>query len=208
LFAPEEVAEVEARTSGVHARMRSGRRVHARHLVFATGYELPRQVPARGHRVVSTWAIATVPQRSTPWPGPSLIWEASSRYLYLRATASGRVLCGGGDEDLADATRRDALLPAKAAWLGRRLAALVPHLDARTDFSWSGAFGNSTRGLPTIGPVPGLRHCFAVLGYGGNGITFSMMAAQMLRNLLVDGEEPDLDLVRFRGSRARSSPTS
>jgi glycine/D-amino acid oxidase-like deaminating enzyme len=70
------------------------------------------------------------------------------------------------------------------------------------------AFGNSTRGLPTIGPVPGLRHCFAVLGYGGNGITFSMMAAQMLRNLLVDGEEPDLDLVRFRGSRARSSPTS
>jgi glycine/D-amino acid oxidase-like deaminating enzyme len=78
---------------------------------------------------------------------------------------------------------------------------LLPAVDARVDFAWSGAFGASASGLPTIGPVPGRRHCFAVLGYGGNGITFSMLAAQMLRNLLAGADEPDLDLVRFRRGR-------
>jgi glycine/D-amino acid oxidase-like deaminating enzyme len=201
LLAPEEIVDIRTQARGVRAQARSGHRIHARHLVFATGYELPRMVPARGHRIVSTWAIATHPQRRAPWPGPSLIWEASSSYLYLRTTADGRVLCGGGDADIADAARRDALLARKAAWLQRRLAGLLPQVNARPDFAWSGSFGASVDGLPTIGPVPGLANCFAVLGYGGNGITFSMLAAQLLRNLLAGGNEPDLDLVRFRASR-------
>ncbi len=198
LVAPEEVLDIEARAGGVPARTRSGHRIHARQLVFATGYELPAVVPTNGHHIVSTWAIATKRQQRALWPGPSLIWEASTPYLYLRTTTDGRVLCGGGDEDIADGTRRDALLDRKAAWLQHRLAALLPDIDATPQFSWSGAFGASVHGLPTIGPVPGLRNCFAVLGYGGNGITFSMLAAQMLRNVLTGEDEPDLDLVRFR----------
>jgi len=198
LFAPEEVAEVHPRRSGVIATTRSGRKISARHLVFATGYELPKRVPAGGHKVVSTWAIATVCQPRLPWPGPSLIWEASALYLYLRTTSDGRVLCGGGDEDFADSAHRDALLPAKTAWLQRRLAGLLPQVDHRLRYAWSGSFGQSAHGLPTIGAVPGSRNCYAVLGYGGNGITFSMMAAQMLRNVIAGDGDADLDLVGFR----------
>jgi glycine/D-amino acid oxidase-like deaminating enzyme len=201
LLAPEEIVDVRARPSGVRARAHSGYWIRARHLVFATGYELPHMVPAKRHRIVSTWAIATPPQPRAPWPGPSLIWEASSPYLYLRTTADGRVLCGGGDEDISDATRRDALLGRKAAWLQRRLGSLLPRVDSRVSFAWSGAFGASADGLPTIGAVPGLRNCHAVLGYGGNGITFSMMAAQMLRNLLTGVSDPDAELVAFRSGR-------
>ena len=35
------------------------------------------------------------------------------------------------------------------------------------------------------------------MGYGGNGITFSMMAAQMLRGLICGDGDPDADLVSF-----------
>ncbi len=52
----EEIIEAKSRASGVHALTRSGHRIHARHLVFATGYELPKMVPAQDHRVASTWA--------------------------------------------------------------------------------------------------------------------------------------------------------
>ena len=41
-------------------------------------------------------------------------------------------------------------------------------------------FGETVDGLPLIGPVPGHRHLFAAYGYGGNGITFSFLAARML----------------------------
>jgi glycine/D-amino acid oxidase-like deaminating enzyme len=198
LFSPEEVTEVHAVRGGVRAVTASGHRIAARHLVFATGYELAHCVPAAGHRIVSTWAIATVPQRRLPWVRPSLIWEASEHYLYLRTTADGRVLCGGGDEDFADATKRAALLESKRDWLQRRLCTFAPQVDARVAYAWGGSFGISAHGLPTIDQIPGMPRCYALLGYGGNGITFSMMGAQMLRNVLTGEGDEDLDLVRFR----------
>ena len=62
---------------------------------------------------------------------------------------------------------------------------------------WCGNFGTSTTGTPSIGPVPGMKHCYAVLGYGGNGITFSMMAAQILRGHICGDGDADADLFSF-----------
>lgn len=197
MLSPEEVIEVSPKRGGIEARFRSGWRVRARNLVFTTGYELPKAVPADRYRIYSTWAIATVPQRRAPWPGPCLIWEASSPYLYLRTTQDGRVLCGGGDEPIARAEERDARLPMKREWLRRRLKAVVPGVDSRVDTAWSGAFGVSDAGLPSIGAIPVLKNCFAVLGFGGNGFTYSMMAAQILRNHFAGEPDPDSDLVAF-----------
>ncbi|MET0282628.1 MAG: FAD-dependent oxidoreductase [Steroidobacteraceae bacterium] len=197
LCAPEEVVAARSVRGGVRAQTQSGHVVRARHLVFATGYELPQSVPARGYRILSTWALATVQQRRPPWSRPTLMWEASDPYLYVRTTADGRVVCGGGDEEFSDAAARDALLQSKTAFLQRRLGALLPQVDNKVAYAWSGSFGSSAHGLPTIGEIPGMRRCYAVLGYGGNGITFSMMAAQMLRNVLSGEGDDDLDLVRF-----------
>ncbi len=54
---------------GVIADTASGSRIHCRRLVFATGYELPHGVAKRGHRLTSTWAIATVPDPAR-WCSP------------------------------------------------------------------------------------------------------------------------------------------
>jgi glycine/D-amino acid oxidase-like deaminating enzyme len=42
-----------------------------------------------------------------------------------------------------------------------------------------------------------MKHCQAVLGYGGNGITFSMMAAQILRAHICGKGDADADLFSF-----------
>ena len=179
---PVDIVEVRPGRGGVMARTATGRVVQARHLVFATGYELAKGVPTAGHAIASTWAIATRPQPRRLWPERCFIWEASDPYLYLRATPDDRIICGGEDEEFADERSRDALLPRKTATLERKLKALLPRVDARADFAWCGSFGGSTSGTPTIGPVPGMPRCYAVLGYGGNGITFAALAAQMLRS--------------------------
>ena len=41
-----------------------------------------------------------------------------------------------------------------------------------------------------IGPVPGHRHLFAAYGYGGNGITFSFLAAELLGDLIAGRASP------------------
>jgi len=41
------------------------------------------------------------------------------------------------------------------------------------------------------GEIPGRRNCGAALGYGGNGITYSRIAAEIIRAAL--SGEPDSD---------------
>lgn len=198
---PVEIADVRPGRRGVRARTADGRTIEVRHLVFASGYELPKGVPRAGHSIVSTFAIATRPQPRRLWPGHAFVWEAADPYLYLRVGPEGRVICGGEDEAFANEERRDALLPAKTRTLERKLHALLPGLDARAEFAWCGSFGASATGTPSIGPVPGMPGCYAVLGYGGNGITFSALAAQVLRSHLLGTTDPDADVFSFRRPR-------
>lgn len=198
---PVEIADVRPGRRGVRALTADGATIEARHLVFASGYELPKGVPRGGHSIASTFAIATRPQPRRVWPGQAFLWEASDPYLYLRVGPDGRVICGGEDEDFADSAARDALLPAKTRTLERKLHALLPGLDPRADLAWCGSFGTSATGTPSIGPVPGMPGCYAVLGYGGNGITFSALAAQVLRSNVLGETDPDGDLFSFRRPR-------
>ncbi|WP_342360752.1 FAD-dependent oxidoreductase [Terrarubrum flagellatum] len=197
LHTPCDIMNVEARPRGVTATTADGHEIRCRTLVFATGYELPKQVPARGHRIVSTFALATRPQKRLVWPERCFIWEASEPYLYLRATKEGRVICGGEDEEFSDEEKRDVLLPRKIDALRRKLTRLLPDLDTEPDFAWCGSFGASGTGLPSIGEIPGMANCWAVLGYGGNGITHSRIAAEIIRAGLIGATDPDADLFAF-----------
>ena len=197
VFAPAELAEVVASSSKVAMVTTEGVEMEAKTLVFATGYELADGVPAAGHRRTSTWAFATPPQPRAIWGSAELIWEASDPYLYIRSTSDGRVVVGGEDEDVTDEATRDALLPSKVATLQKKTKALLPWLDATADFSWAGTFGESENGLPSIGALPDMPNCYAVLGYGGNGITFGMIAAQIIASRICGRPDPDEQLFAF-----------
>ncbi len=197
IFAPVDIADIEATKTRIVATTREGCRIRCRRLVLATGYELPKIVPAKGHKIGSTWALATPPQRHRLWPEECLIWEASDPYLYMRTTDDGRVICGGEDEEFSNTEHRDALISRKTAVLQRKLGKLFPQLDVTAEFVWTSSFGESRTGLPTIGEIPGYPNCWATLGYGGNGITYSRIAAEILRTAFLGGQDEDADLFSF-----------
>ena len=197
LFCPVQLAEVAPSSRKVAMVGANGVEVEAGALVFATGYELADGVPSGGHRRSSTWAFATPAQPRAIWSTGELIWEASAPYLYIRTTADGRVVVGGEDEDIEDESARDALLSRKTAALQKKTKALMPWLDVSVDFAWAGTFGESDNGLPSMGPVPGMANCYAVMGYGGNGLTFSVVAAQIIAGQLCGHPDVDADLFGF-----------
>ena len=198
IFAPLEIIDVAPKRNGVAATASNGCRIHCDHLVFATGYELPHGVPRRHHKIASTWAVATVRQKRTAlWPGECCIWEASDPYLYIRTTSDGRVICGGGDQDIADDVRRDALLGRKTAMLRRKLHRLLPKLNTTVEFAWTGAFGETTTGLPIIGEVPRMPRCWIALGYGGNGTTYAAIAADVISGAIAGKPDVDAGLYHF-----------
>lgn len=194
LHAPVEALSLARRADGILVRTKAGPTIEAEHVVLATGYELMKPVPSSNHRILSTYAIATRPQKGRLWPEEAMIWEASTPYFYARAAPDGRIICGGADEDFLDEDRRDRLLAAKSARLARQLSRLFPGVDSAPEFRWTGSFGSTADGLPRIGPVPRHPRLFAVLGYGGNGIVFSRMAAEMAHAHIIRSADPDADL--------------
>ena len=198
VFAPVRIEDVQCRARGAIAVTEDGHTIECRHLVFATGYEFPKSIPQRGHKIISTFAIATVKQPKRLWPEQCTIWEASDPYLYMRTTPEGRIICGGEDEQFVDEDKRDAMLARKTGTLQRKLVKLLPHVSPKIDFAWAGSFGQSPTGLPTIAPVPGMPHCWVALGYGGNGITYSRIAADVITGALTGHPDVDADLYGFR----------
>jgi glycine/D-amino acid oxidase-like deaminating enzyme len=195
---PHDIVDLHCTRRGIQLFTADGIEVRAAKVVLCTGYELAKIVPPSSNRMISTWAIATRAQPENIWPQRALIWEASEPYLYLRATTDGRVICGGEDADFSDPAKRDGLTHIKAARIAAKLRRLMPGIDSRPAYQWSGTFGSNATGMPTIGEVPGYPNCYAVMGYGGNGITFSMLASKIITAAIGKRPTPEAKLFGFR----------
>jgi glycine/D-amino acid oxidase-like deaminating enzyme len=173
-------------------------RVVARNVVFATGYESQQYLSQPVAKLISTYALASEPLRElSSWYDQCLIWETARPYLYLRTTGDSRVIMGGEDEDFRDPARRDRLLGRKTRKLQKRFAELFPHLDLEVAFAWAGTFGETKDGLAYIDQHPEWPNAYFVLGYGGNGITYSMLGAEIVRDAILGRPNPNADLFRF-----------
>jgi len=192
-----EVLQAVSDPDGVSLITDAGHVVRAKAVVFCCGYEFPKGVPTPGAAVISTWAMASKPRQRCPaWLRDMLVWEASDPYLYFRMGGDGRLIVGGEDEASPVAHEDKDKLKRKCATLVAKLQALLPDVEFDVDYSWAGAFGASATGLPSIGPVAGMDHTWAVMGFGGNGITYSVIASQIVAAQVRGAEDPDADLYR------------
>ncbi|MEQ1490148.1 MAG: FAD-dependent oxidoreductase [Terricaulis sp.] len=181
---PVVVERLEASKNGVDVICEGGMRIEARQVVLATGYEAARLFLPQHFSLSSSFAIASKPGEAPAWRENALIWEASDPYLYTRATLDGRIIVGGEDEDFVDGERRDALIGAKSAALEAKAATLLGRDDIAFDCAWAANFGGSPDGLPAIGSARNMDKVYLAYGYGGNGVTFASLGAQIIEGLI------------------------
>jgi glycine/D-amino acid oxidase-like deaminating enzyme len=197
LYSPVDVQDVLATRHGVVLDA-GGHFIEAKQVVFCTGYETMKGLPKNNTKITSSWAVASPPHAAYPrWLDETVLWEAATPYLYLRTTPDGRVVAGGEDEDIDLPSYRSRNLARKSARLVAKVRRLIPNLELEPTHQWSGAFGESNDGLPFIDAVPGMPNCFAVMGFGGNGTIYSMIASQIVPGLLKGRPERDAALYRF-----------
>jgi len=198
ILSDTEIADFRAIGDEVVVSTSHGRLLTARHLVFCTGYEFLKSMENKSQSVISTWAIASKPNLKRPgWLDDYLVWEASDPYLYFRTTPDGRVVVGGEDEETPHAFADEAKASRKARRLAKKLADLTGIDIGKPDFVWSAPFGVTPTGLPMIGRVPGHRNVYAAMGYGGNGITYSQIAASIVSGEISGHRDPDAELFPF-----------
>jgi len=184
---------------GVHAETDTGIIVRCKHIILATGYESQTWLDQKVASNHSSYAFI-----SEPLPGGlgvlenTLVWESARPYLYMRGTADGRLLVGGLDDKIDIAIRRDARVAGKSETLCRKAGKLFPQLSLEIAFAWAGTFAETDDGLPFFGTHEqyGPRVHFA-MAYGGNGITYSLIGAELLRDSLLGKIHPCKSLFSF-----------
>ncbi|GAA4797353.1 FAD-dependent oxidoreductase [Olivibacter ginsenosidimutans] len=183
LFPYTEVIAYKRNADHFIVETQKGVSISCKYMVIAAGFEAGRFLPKKVMKLISTYALVSEPlPTESLWPERCLIWETRQPYFYLRTTSDNRIMMGGEDIPFKNAALRDIKLPEKTKVLENKFRKLFPHIPMVTDFSWCGTFSSTNDGLPYIGEYKDKKNLFFALGYGGNGITFSMIAAQLIRN--------------------------
>lgn len=176
-----------------------GNKIEAKKIIYCNGYESVEIIKDKFVDLLSTYA--TVGERyedDQSHLADTLFWNTADPYAYMRTTDDNRLLIGGEDEEFVDQQKRDELLGEKAEKLAKYVGRVLPDYDFRSDFVWAGTFGQTKDGLPYIGPHPNFPNACFVLGFGGNGITFSVIGMELISKML-KGEKPKLaEYFRFR----------
>ena len=126
-----------------------------------------------------------------------MLWNTADPYLYMRVTKDNRIMVGGRDEDFYSPAKRDRLIKKKTAQLKKDYMKLFPAIDFKPEFSWAGTFGSTKDSLPYIGTYSKTPHTYYALGFGGNGITFSLIAAQLITDMIKGKKNKDASLYAF-----------
>jgi glycine/D-amino acid oxidase-like deaminating enzyme len=193
-----EVSSIQHLKDGVKLTTASGFAIQARYLVIACGYESGNYLDRRFDDLRCTYALVSEPMPQQDfWRDNCLIWETADPYMYGRITGDNRVMIGGKDTPYLPLNKQILLLPRKLRALLERFRQLFPHLPIKADFSWAGAFATTRDGLPYIDQLPGKPGTWLALGYGGNGITFSLVAAKIISSALQGKKSPDASLFSF-----------
>lgn len=169
----------------------SGFTIKAKKIIYCIGYESKNLIKENFVNLKSTYAIVSeIDKNKFRNIADILVWNTDKPYLYMRTTDDGRLLIGGGDEDFYNAGKRDALLNQKEKEILKGLKKMKPDYRFYTDFVWAGTFGETKDGLPYIGEHKKFKNSYFVLGFGGNGITFSVTGMEMASLFMKNKKHP------------------
>ncbi|MFT4031890.1 MAG: FAD-dependent oxidoreductase [Siphonobacter sp.] len=193
-----KVIAIEHKKNGVILSTKAGFNVMARNVVIAGGYESQKWLSQPVEQLHASYAIISEPSNALKGLlKDTLIWETARPYLYMRTTSDGRILVGGRDDDFYAPEKRDKRVFKKGSLLEADFKKHFPDIPIHIDFRWAGTFAETKDGLPYIGIHPERPHTYFALGFGGNGITFSSIAADLIRKDILKKANPDATLFAF-----------
>ena len=181
-----EITKISYNKRSVKLNTLNKNSISAGRIVNASGYEITEFIDKKIVKLNSTYALASEQLSGgiIPWKERALLWNTADPYLYMRLSDDNRIILGGRDEEFYNPKVRDNLIKQKTALLKKDFQKLFPETELIPEFSWTGTFGSTKDALPYIGLYSKTPHTYYALGFGGNGITFSVIAAEIIRDMI------------------------
>lgn len=191
IFDKTEMVNIEYHKGFNLATTNSGFHIRAKKIIYCIGYESKDLLKENFVDLKSTYAVVSeIDKDKFKNISNTLVWNTDSPYMYMRTTDDERLLIGGGDEDFYAAQKRDAILNRKEKEILKILKRIKPDYHFYPDFVWAGNFGETKDGLPYIGEHKKFKNSYFVLGFGGNGITFSVAGMEMSSLFMKNKKHP------------------
>jgi len=172
--------------------------IQCKHVINASGYEVINFI---GNKIVNldcTYAVISESMTTgSMWKDDIIMWNTDDPYLYLCTTPDHRIMMGGRDEPFVNMKTMHRYVDKKTHLLEKDFRKCFPSLSFKKEFAWSGVFGKTKDALPYIGSHPDTPGISYALGFGGNGITFSMVAAEIIADLLGGKKNGDAEIFSF-----------
>ena len=125
----------------------------------------------------------------------AIYWDTLKPYHYFRVDrlpTHDRLILGGEDHKTGQSSDPKAHL----ANLENFLKYLLPNIKYEIVRTWSGEILETIDGLPYIGPSLSNRHVLMATGFSGNGMTFGVLSAMILRDEVLGRENATMKLYR------------
>lgn len=198
IFDRTDIDSINQKENIVTAKTKADLIIEVKDVVYCTGFESVETIKENIVNLNSTYALASEAFVKLPKAFQKRIyWNTDSPYLYFRGTDDGRIIMGGGDETFKNAKKRDALLPKKEKKLVKSFQECFPDIPFTLDYSWAGTFGETKDGLPYFGKPDPEKNEHYILGFGGNGITFSVMGMDAIMHSINKTPHPYLEYYKF-----------
>ncbi|WP_118195963.1 NAD(P)/FAD-dependent oxidoreductase [Albibacterium indicum] len=197
IFDKTDLTAIRYADNRVYAEVESKQVIEAQKIIYCTGYETTNLIEENFVDLFNTYAIVGEQNEDDQSDlNETLFWNTASPYIYMRTTDDNRLLIGGEDEKFGKVTN-GRLIEKKSEKLKKYINKHLPHYDFTIDFSWAGRFGETKDGNPYIGEHKDFPNSIFVLGFGGNGITFSVIGMDIVSKLLKNQTHELVNIYRF-----------
>ncbi|MCY6371115.1 NAD(P)/FAD-dependent oxidoreductase [Clostridium ganghwense] len=171
--------------------------IYCKKIVFANNFTAHNLLKDTSVVKLKTiYSMATEPLTTyNGWYEKCLIRESYDPNFYIRPTGDNRILACGFADDFKSSNYCAINIERKAFNILEKLKNLFPYIDnLKPDYCWCGTFGETKDSLPFIGKHPKFPHCYFNLGFNENGICYSVIGAQIIKDLILYNNNPDANI--------------
>jgi glycine/D-amino acid oxidase-like deaminating enzyme len=169
-------------------------------IVFSTGLSTLKLLKKPVFSLKNTFGIVTNPVNGVKdcIDKYSMVMKDNQNLLHMRTTSDNRVMVLQYCTDERKETEIEAVMKDKTQYLLRKVQSMYTDYNMLSiDYQWSSTYIESKDDLPYIGTHSKYPNCYFNLPAGTNSNTYSIIGAQLIKDLILYGSNCDKNLFSF-----------
>jgi glycine/D-amino acid oxidase-like deaminating enzyme len=203
IFENTKVEDIKCGIDNVECKTNNNFKITADKLIFASGIETLKYVNDTPAELYKTFTIVTKPIEKLKNFNTNFTARDSLEPSHsLRFAPNNRIIYSGEEvkftDKLMDKKYLNNVSSDKYKKLFSSLQKTLYNIEnIPIEFAFNSTVGNTRDGLPIIDEISNMQNCFCNLAFGSNGILYSAIGADMLRNAIKGLYTKDMNMFRI-----------